>query len=937
MNEAVRNPAKPILEIENLSISFFTRRGEIPAVMDFSCTVMPGEAMGIVGESGCGKSTVSLGIMRDLSNVGKIVGGRIKFQGKDMGDMSDEELRAIRGNKIAMIYQEPMASLNPAMKVGQQLMEVPLIHDKVSKEEAYSRSLAMLKSVRLPDPERMMKSYPHQLSGGQQQRIVIAMALLSKPALLLLDEPTTALDVTVEAGIVELVKGLGKEFGTSMIFVSHNLGLILETCDRITVMYSGEAVETGKVEDVFDRMRHPYTQGLFRSIPLPGADKNSRPLIAIPGQLPLPHERPTGCNFGPRCQHFVEGVCNAAEIPMIPVEGHDNHHSRCVRFDEIDWTALPEGAKTSKPPITPGAPVLKIDNLKKYYKVSANEVFGGSEGRVVKANESISFEARESETVAIVGESGCGKSTLAKVLLGLETASSGTISLGNRDIQSVAIENRDVETVSSIQMVFQNPFDTLNPSHSVGSQIIRTLEKFKIGNNAGERRKKMLELLDLVKLPRAFAERMPRQLSGGQKQRIGVARAFAGRARVVVADEPVSALDVSVQAAVTELLMDIQRESKTTMLFISHDLSVVRYIADRVVVMYLGHIVEQGTTDQIFSPPYHPYTEALLSAIPIADTSVIKKHIVLEGDIPSAMNPPSGCPFQTRCRYKSLVPDNLCETRVPPLKDLGDGHKSLCWLPDDVLAGMEPVISFAKDQKKPDPAVAPPASDAPRLATHAAPTVGLANLEAPKTPAEAVKLKAQPKVASSKAVSARPGESAPEKSLTETGEGRQAVSGEVKPATAATAKEAASAEGKIGQKPRAVKTASSPAAARAAIGAKPAKTPARAKPVAPTLTKTAKPSAPAEKGRPQGIARPAAPDDLKMISGVGPKIEGILHELGVYTFAQVAAWKKAEREWVDDHLSFHGRIEREDWVRQAKALAQGGEAEYIKVFGKKPR
>jgi peptide/nickel transport system ATP-binding protein len=702
MNEAVKatnisTGAQPILEIENLSISFFTRRGEIPAVMDFSCTVMPGEAMGIVGESGCGKSTVSLGIMRDLSNVGKIVGGRIKFQGKDMGDMSEEELRQIRGNKIAMIYQEPMASLNPALKIGQQLMEVPLIHEKVSKDEAYKRSLEMVRAVRLPDPERMMRSYPHQLSGGQQQRIVIAMALLSKPALLLLDEPTTALDVTVEAGIVELVKGLGKQFGTSMIFVSHNLGLILETCDRITVMYSGEAVETGTVKDVFDRMRHPYTQGLFRSIPLPGADKNSRPLISIPGQLPLPHERPKGCNFGPRCQHFVKGVCDADEIPMIPVVGHDNHASRCVRFEEVDWAALPEGAKKKKPPITPGAPVLKIDDLRKYYKVSANEIFGGSEGRVVKANETISFEARESETVAIVGESGCGKSTLAKVLLGLETASAGTVTLGNTQIQSTPIEKRDVDTISSIQMVFQNPFDTLNPSHTVGSQIIRTLEKFKVGNTPAERQQKMLELLDLVKLPRAFAIRKPRQLSGGQKQRIGVARAFAGHAKVVVADEPVSALDVSVQAAVTELLMDIQRESKMTMLFISHDLSVVRYIADRVVVMYLGYIVEQGTTDQIFSPPYHPYTEALLSAIPIADTSVVKKHIVLEGDIPSAMNPPSGCPFQTRCRWKKFVPGNKCETQVPPLKDLGNGHKSLCWLDDEQLATMEPVISFDKE------------------------------------------------------------------------------------------------------------------------------------------------------------------------------------------------------------------------------------------------
>ncbi len=696
MNEAVRTTADPILEIDNLSISFFTRRGEIPAVMDFSCTVMPGEAMGIVGESGCGKSTVSLGIMRDMGNRGKIVGGRIRFKGKDMGELSEAELRSIRGNEIAMIYQEPMASLNPAMKVGQQLTEVPILHDKVSKEEAWRRALEMVKAVRLPDPERMMRSYPHQLSGGQQQRIVIAMALLSKPALLLLDEPTTALDVTVEAGIVELVKGLGKQFGTSMIFVSHNLGLILETCDRITVMYSGEAVETGSVKDVFDRMRHPYTQGLFRSIPLPGADKNSRPLVAIPGQLPLPHERPKGCNFGPRCQHFVEGLCNADEIPMIAVDGHDNHFSRCVRFNEIDWAALPEGAKKKNEPVKPGAPVLKIDDLRKYYRVSANAMFGGGEGRVVKANESISFEARESETVAIVGESGCGKSTLAKVLLGLETASSGRVTLGNKDIQSIGIEQRSVDTISSIQMVFQNPFDTLNPSHSVGAQIIRTLEKFKVGKTAADRQNRMLELLDLVKLPRAFADRMPRQLSGGQKQRIGVARAFAGNAKVVVADEPVSALDVSVQAAVTELLMDIQRQNKTTMLFISHDLSVVRYIADRVVVMYLGHIVEQGTTDQIFSPPYHPYTEALLSAIPIADTSVVKKHIVLEGDIPSAMNPPPGCPFQTRCRYKSLVPGNLCETELPPLKDLGNGHRSLCWLSDDVLARMEPVISFAR-------------------------------------------------------------------------------------------------------------------------------------------------------------------------------------------------------------------------------------------------
>ena len=305
----------PILEIENLSISFFTRLYEIPAVMDFSCIVRPGEAMGLVGESGCGKSTVALGVMQDLGVNGRIVGGSIKFKGRDLATLSAEELRDIRGNEIAMIYQEPMASLNPAMRVGAQLMEVPLLHDRVSKAEARQLALNVINDVRLPDPERMLESYPHQLSGGQQQRIVIAMALMSKPSLLILDEPTTALDVTVEAGIVELVRDLGKKYGTSMLFISHNLGLILEVCDRLCVMYSGEAVETGSITDVFDKMRHPYTQALFRSIPLPGADKAARPLVAIPGNFPLPHERPRGCNFGPRCNYFEKGRCDQATLP----------------------------------------------------------------------------------------------------------------------------------------------------------------------------------------------------------------------------------------------------------------------------------------------------------------------------------------------------------------------------------------------------------------------------------------------------------------------------------------------------------------------------------------------------------------------------------------------------------------------------------------------
>ncbi|SDO69991.1 peptide/nickel transport system ATP-binding protein [Lutimaribacter pacificus] len=687
----------PILEIDKLSISFFTRLREIPAVMDFSCVVQPGEAMGLVGESGCGKSTVALGVMQDLGVNGRIVGGSIRFKGRDLSEMSAAELRDIRGNEIAMIYQEPMASLNPAMKIGKQLMEVPMIHEGVGEKEARRRALEVVTDVKLPDPERILKSYPHQLSGGQQQRIVIAMALMSKPALLILDEPTTALDVTVEAAVVELVKDLGKKYGTSMLFISHNLGLVLETCDRICVMYSGEAVETGSIADVFDKMQHPYTQALFRSIPLPGADKNARPLKAIPGNFPLPHERPPGCNFGPRCDYFAKGLCDIDErVPMVDIAGDDRHRSRCLRIDEIDWHAPVEASQTTAR-TEPGNVVLKMDKLKKYYEVAANALFGGGATRVVKANEELSFEARESETLAIVGESGCGKSTFAKVLMGLETATEGQIILDNRNIEATPIQARDTKTVADVQMVFQNPFDTLNPSMSVGRQIIRALEIFRVGRTDAERRERMLQLLDLVKLPRAFADRMPRQLSGGQKQRVGIARAFAGGARIVVADEPVSALDVSVQAAVTDLLMEIQRENKTTLLFISHDLSIVRYLSDRVMVMYLGHVVELGTTEQVFAPPYHPYTEALLSAVPIADTKVEKTHIVLEGDIPSAMNPPTGCPFQTRCRWKDQVPGGLCEKEVPPQRTMAEGHQVKCHLSDEILRGMEPVIKVAAE------------------------------------------------------------------------------------------------------------------------------------------------------------------------------------------------------------------------------------------------
>jgi peptide/nickel transport system ATP-binding protein len=720
----------PVLECKNVSISYYTRAGEVPAVYDFNLTVNPGEAVGIVGESGCGKSTVALAIMQYMGKNGAVTNGEIRFMGRDMRSMSDDELQQIRGSQISMVYQEPMASLNPSMIIRDQLIEVPMIHEGIDAEAATKRAIELLEAVRLPDPQRILNSYPHQLSGGQQQRVVIAMALLSNPKLLLLDEPTTALDVTVEAGVVELIKDIAKRFGTSMIYISHNLGLILETCDRICVMYSGQSVELGSVKQVFDEMRHPYTRGLFSSIPLPGTDRFAHPLVPIPGQLPLPRDRPKGCTFGPRCSFFTAGICDKPQV-MENVAGDPGHEVRCIRYREIDWaTHAPKGLTSE--PMQPGKPVLQVRDMKKYYEIRDNSLaamFKGGNVKYVKANEKLDFEAREAETVAVVGESGCGKSTFAKVLMGLETTTSGEVMVNGVDVGKMPVRERPAGLISSLQIVFQNPFETLNPSHSVGSQIGRVLKKFGVAKTPQEIEEKTYELLDLVKLPREFAFRKPRQLSGGQKQRIGIARAFGGNASVVVADEPVSALDVSVQAAVTGLLTDIQREKRTTMVFISHDLSVVRYLADRIVVMYLGRIMEQGTTDQVFAPPYHPYTEALLSAVPIADTSVTKKHIVLRGELPSPMNPPPGCPFQTRCPRKIGA---ICETELPPVKELAPGHKIMCHLADAELLAMEPVIELAKNKKKP------------------APVLEITAVEA-AVPAKAAKTRSKAKAAASKA------------------------------------------------------------------------------------------------------------------------------------------------------------------------------------------
>jgi peptide/nickel transport system ATP-binding protein len=681
----------PVLEVENASISYFTRAGEINVVPDVSFRLEQGEALGLVGESGCGKSTVAFAVMRYLGGVGKLTGGRILFEGRDMGRMSDEELRQIRGGKMAMVYQDPMSSLNPVMPVGRQLMEVPIIHQGASEKQARTRALHMLHEVNLPDPESVFGRYPHQLSGGQQQRVVIAMALMAEPSLLVMDEPTTGLDVTVEAAVLDLVRRLRQKHNSAIIFISHNLGTVVRICDRIGVMYAGELIEEGPIKEVFHNPRHPYTRGLLDCIPVLGTDKHSAPLVPIPGQVPPALHRPRGCIFSSRCRHVEEPRCTTARIPTDPVPGDTHHRVQCVRSTEIgSWSRARTGTSMAVAAKNVQERVLDIEHLRKIYFQSAS-IFAGGSGYEVKALNDISLHADRGMTLAIVGESGCGKSTLAKVLTGLEAATDGTVRLEGIDIGRMAVETRGTDIKRKLQMVFQNPDSTLNPSHSVGYAIERSVRRLR-DVSAREARDLARRLIETVKLPGDFMGRKPRQLSGGQKQRVAIARALAGDPDLLVADEPVSALDVSVQAAIINLLMEIQNSRQATLVFISHDLSVVRYLADMVAVMYLGRIVEFGTVEDVFAPPYHPYTEALLSAVPVADPDVHQKRIILEGSIPSVTNIPKGCPFATRCPRKI---GTICDTDPPPEIRTESGHRILCHIPLEELRRVEPVVTGA--------------------------------------------------------------------------------------------------------------------------------------------------------------------------------------------------------------------------------------------------
>ena len=674
----------PLLSIENLKVDYHGAGGVVTAIPDLSFEIMPGESYGVVGESGCGKSTLLMAIMRHLGQTGRIASGRIMFDGVDIASAPQRELAKIRGRGIAMVYQDPNAALNPTMKIGRQLMEVPMVTQGLGAAVAQERVRRILADVHLPNPDSIMGRYPHQMSGGQKQRVVIAMALLANPKLLLLDEPTTGLDVTVEAAVLDLVSELQDKYGTALIYITHNLGVVAKVCERVGVMYLGDLIEEAPVRELFAEPKHPYTARLMACVPHIGTDKYTTSFLPIPGQPPGLSKRPPGCPFAPRCPGFQAGRCDhpIPEETVSPV-----HRVRCVRWTEIEsFVEVAAGA------VTPGRPgtqtVLSAEHLSNVYDIGGGGFTFRARAQKLIANEDLNFEAAKGEILAIVGESGSGKSTFARVLSGLQPSTTGRLALNGDDIGRRTATSRTPSELAAIQMVFQNPDGTLNPSHSAEFPLARALKKFGIAKNRKDADERIDRLFDLVRLPRALRKQRPSRLSGGQKQRVAIARAFAADPTVLVADEPVSALDVSVQAAIINLLLGIQAEKQTTIVFISHDLALVHHLADRVIVMYLGKIMEQGPVGRLFAPPYHPYTEALLSSVPVADPTVVQERIRLKGEPPSPINVPAGCRFSARCPRKLGA---ICDIEPPPLRDAGGGHTILCHIPLAELGKLVPI------------------------------------------------------------------------------------------------------------------------------------------------------------------------------------------------------------------------------------------------------
>ena len=701
MNKNEATEGETVLEVEHLSIAYETRKGDVEAVRDVSFRVKAGETIGLVGESGCGKSTIAYGIVNFLGSNGKIVGGNVRFQGEELVGRSQKELKKLRGDRIAMVFQDPMQALNPSVRLGEQLSEVLTFHRKISEHEAREKSIEMLKRVNMPDPEDVMTRYSHQISGGQQQRIVIAMAMLNNPALLIMDEPTTALDVTVEAAVLDLIEKLKKDFLAANIFITHNLGVVARVSDQLCVMYAGQMVEKGSVVEIFRNPSHPYTMGLLASVPRLGETKSGCVLEPIRGRVPPPAERPKdACIFSPRCDYATD-KCREA-LPEF-VEVGMEHMSRCIYALEIDER---KRTRKRKPVVTMASDateaetkdeeLLSFEQLKVYYPQQSSSLvslFGLGEKKYVKAVDDVSVRISKGRTLGVVGESGCGKSTLVKGIIGLEPITGGAVEFLGIDVTHTVSE-REAKLIREMQMVFQNPDSTLNPSYSIGKQISRPIKRFKTVPK-DQVKSEVIRLLKSVRLGSHYYDRLPRQLSGGEKQRVGIARALASRPDLIICDEPVSALDVSVQAAVINLLLEIQEIYGSSMIFIAHDLSVVRYFSDDIAVMYLGQVVEVGPAEAIYSPPYHPYTEALLSAVPIPDPDAEQKSIRLSGNVPSALNPPTGCRFHTRCpRRQDMLPDGgkICEKEIPPWRATDQGHRILCHIPLEKLRKIDAVV-----------------------------------------------------------------------------------------------------------------------------------------------------------------------------------------------------------------------------------------------------
>ena len=658
-----------ILQVENLSTQLGDSVQPVTAVNDVSFELQRGKTFVLVGESGCGKSMIALSLMRLLPPSGRIVGGEVRLNETSLLDLSEEAMRKQRGGGIGMIFQEPMTSLNPVMRVGDQVLEAVKLHDPGSVSAMNVRVVELFRSVGIPEPERRVSEYPHQLSGGMKQRVMIAMALAGRPEVLIADEPTTALDVTIQAQVLEVLRDVQRQTGMAILMITHDLGVVAEMADEVGVMYAGQLIERASVKDFFASPKHPYSQKLFRS--LPSNDKRTESLEIIPGIVPALNQHFVGCRFAERCA-LREPRCDN-ELPAW--QGDASTGYRCHLVGD---TQLPVSSAQIDAPRVENAAAALVDirQLKVHFPIRKG-VLRRTVGHV-KAVDGVDLSIKKGSTVALVGESGCGKTTVGKALLQLLDVAEGEVNFDGHDLMSLSGETLR-KLRREFQIIFQDPASSMNPRMLVEDIVAEGLIAQNIEPDRAARRQRVIELLNQVGLPESALLRYPHEFSGGQRQRIAIARALAVSPKFIVCDEPTSALDVSVQAQVLNLLKQLQRDLSLSYLFITHNISVVAYLADEVAVMYLGRIVEYGSVQQVLQAPQHPYTQALLTAVPVADPSRERNVIRLEGDLPSPSNPPAGCHFHERCP----LADTKCRERYPVTVDLGEGHKAACWRLND--------------------------------------------------------------------------------------------------------------------------------------------------------------------------------------------------------------------------------------------------------------